>query len=219
MKKSLLMVLLVFIMSITIFSQEYKVGDHEVFLMPTAETMPKGSSYFADYELFILNYTYAVTPRTHIGAFTMFPISDDFVKTITLGVKHRYLENESFKSAAWLYFAPIEKILILGNVFSFGKQKTDFHLGIGAITKIGGYNHWEIVYMGGIKHRISPKVSIMAEYTNFSTLIDADFYGVISIGVRFHMKNVALDVGGFRPLQEIGDLIFLPIVKATIYLK
>ncbi len=219
MKKVSLLFFILLTISTTVVAQAYQVGDHELFLMPTAETMPKGSSYVAIYELILMNYTYALTPGTHIGVFSIFPVTTHFLETVTLSVKQRYLQTESFKSAAWFALMPKSSLFIIGNVFSFGRQKTNFHLGIGAITDLKTSNHWELVFMGGLRHHLSRKVSLLAEYTNFSTLIDEDFYGFISIGVRFHLKNLALDFGGVRPLQESGDLLFLPILKATLYLK
>ena len=203
----------------TVVAQEYQVGDHELFLMPTAETMPKGSSYIANYEVILINYTYALTSSTHIGVFTIVPVTSDLLKTVTLIVKQRYLQKGSFKSAAWFTITPESGLFSVGNVFSFGRQKTNFHLGIGAITDLGESNLWELVYMGGLRHQISRKVSLLAEYTNFSTLIDEDFYGIISIGVRLHLKNLALEFGAVRPLQDTGELLFLPLLKVTIYLK
>jgi len=52
-----------------LFGREYQVGDHELFAMPTAYTMPAGNTYFTDYELVFLNFTFAPTNRTHAGFF------------------------------------------------------------------------------------------------------------------------------------------------------
>jgi len=202
---------------LVISSQTYYSGDHELFLMPTAETMPKGSFYFADYELLIINFTYAPTSSTHVGVYTIFPVVAEFLETVTVSVKQRYLNTQSFRSAAWFTYSPKSNFFSVGNSISIGKQKTNFHLGIGALTVFDDTSDWELVYMAGVKFRASSRLSLLAEYTNFSTLIDEDYYGFVSIGVRIHWSKAALDIGGFRPLEDSGDLILIPIVKFTIF--
>jgi hypothetical protein len=83
-------------------AQDYKVGDHELLIMPTAYTMEAGDSYLTNYELFFLNYTYAVTSSTHLGIFTLFPITSEFLKTITFGLKQKYIDGDFINAALWM---------------------------------------------------------------------------------------------------------------------
>ncbi|MDA3812893.1 MAG: hypothetical protein PF570_01440, partial [Candidatus Cloacimonetes bacterium] len=65
--KRILLFVVILVLANGLFGREYKVGDHELCVMPTAYTMPAGSTYFTDYELLFLNFTFAPTNRTHVG--------------------------------------------------------------------------------------------------------------------------------------------------------
>ena len=201
-----------------LFGREYKVGDHELCLMPTAYTMPAGSTYFTDYELFFLNFTFAPTNRTHVGLFTLFPITTDFLQTFSIGAKQNYFKKKNFESAAWLSYTPEIEGISIGNVVSIaGKEGVSLHLGIAAISGFDT-NKWEYLYMAGGKLEKSEVTSIMVEYENSGSLIEDDFSGLMLIGFRFQGKRIAWDIAGFRPISEdTGPLLFLPLLKATVY--
>ena len=215
MKKSIHILMIAFMVTICT-AQEYHAGDHELLLMPTAYTMEAGKSYLSDYELFFLNYTYAVTPSTHLGIFTLFPITKDFLETFTLGAKQKYLDSGFIKAALWTTYTPKISGLTLGTVFSFGKAANGLHIGISTATEFEtSEEHWEFVYMLGYRYDLSQKFSLLAEYTNFSSFIEEDFNGLISIGIRFRGESIAWELAGVRPLESTGDFLFFPLLKAT----
>lgn len=201
---------------IGVYAQEYQVSDHELLLMPTAYTMPKGMSYFSDYELFFLNYTRAFTSRTHVGVFTLFPITSDFLETATVGLKQNYFNTPKVASAFWATYTPKIGGIMIGNVLSLGKRSTSFHIGLSGVTETEEDSDWEFIYMLGLHSMVSDRISILAEYTNFSSFVEEDFNGLISLGVRFRAKKMAWELAGIRPLEATGDLLFLPLLKATV---
>jgi hypothetical protein len=205
------------LISTILCGQEYRVGDHELIFMPTAYTMEKGSAYFTDYELFFLNYTYAPTSTTHVGLFTLFPITTDFLETASLGVKQNLVRGTGVADAAWVTYTPKGSLLTIGDVISIGKPANGLHLSVSAITDLNSDNtDWYILYMAGYRYDFSRKASLLLEYMNAQVAMDeADFNGLISIGIRFHSESIAWEIGGFRPLQESGDLFLFPIVKGT----
>lgn len=197
----------------------YRPGDHELLLMPTAYTMEAGQWYFSDYELFFLNITYAASKNTHIGLFTLFPITSDFLETITLGIKQNYLKTENVQGALWGSYTPEASGLSIGNVFSIGAGSSSFHLGLSGWTGVDDESdHWEILYMLGYRLNISRKICLLAEYTNANTAAENGFDGLITIGFRFIGESVAWELGGIRPLQGTGDADFFmfPLLKATV---
>ena len=209
--------ILLLLISTIIYAQEYRVGDHELIFMPTAYTMDKGSAYFSDYELFFLNYTYAPTSTTHVGLFTLFPITSDFLETATVGVKQNLVRVTGVADAAWATFTPKGSILTIGDVVSIGKPSHGVHVAVSAITDLNSDNtDWYAVYMAGYRYDFSRKASLLLEYMNAQVLMDeGDFNGLISIGIRFHSESIAWEIGGFRPLEETGDFFLFPIVKGT----
>lgn len=198
---------------------KYRPGDHELLIMPTAYTMEANQWYFSDYELFFLNITYAASNSTHIGVFTLFPITSSFLETITLGLKQNYLKSESFQSAVWGTYTPEAGGLSIGNVVSFGQGGSSFHLGLSGWTGVDDESdHWELLYMMGGRIDVSRKVCLLLEYTNASTTAENGFDGLISFGFRFIGESVAWELGGIRPLQGTGDADFFmfPLLKATV---
>lgn len=215
--KKIIIPLLCLSVFLNVNAQEYKPGDHELLIMPTAYTMDSGDFYFSDWELFFLNAAYAPTPSTHVGLFMLFPITSDFVKTITLGVKQKYLDFDGFKAAAWATYTPDAKDgLTVGNVFSIGKNTHGLHLGIAGASAFDDEDTgWELVFLVGYRYDVSQKVGLIAEYTNAKSGIDEGFDGVISIGVRFIGESMSWDLAGVRPLESTGDFLFFPLLKAT----
>jgi hypothetical protein len=194
----------------------YRPGDHELLLMPTASTMNKGLSYLSSYELLLLNYNYAVTSRTHIGIFSLFPVTSDFLETFSFGFKQNYLRTDHVQSAFWGSYTIKNPFLSFGNVLSFYSGLQSYHIGIGGFRELEDSNDLELIYMLGTGFQVSQNSTIMLEYTNSGTAIEEDFSGLISIGVRFKGEKIAWDLAGMRPLESSGDLIFIPLVKATI---
>jgi hypothetical protein len=199
--------------------KKYRPGDHELLLMPTAYTMEDNQWYFSDYELFFLNFTYAASNSTHIGVFTLFPITSSFLETITLGIKQNYLKSEKFQSAVWGTYTPDAGGLSIGNVVSFGQGGSSFHLGLSGWTGVDDESdHWELLYMIGGRIDISRKTCLLLEYTNANSAAKNGFEGIISLGFRFIGESVAWEIGGFRPLQGTGDadIFLIPLLKATV---
>lgn len=214
-KPLLLFMVLVCLMPAVVPAQQYLIGDHNLLLMPTAYSIPAKSSYFTDYELIFLNYTIALGSRTHIGVYTLFPITSSFLESITLEVKQNYLRSSSFQGALIGSYTPKANLISIGNVFSIGKRKTNFHIGASAWGNLSE-SDWEVVLMAGLQTRIKKSASLLIEYTNFSSLLD-DFNGLISLGVRLRSDKIAWEIGGIRPLEYAGDLFLWPFLKATAF--
>jgi len=194
----------------------YRPGDHELLLMPSAYTMQKGQSYFSDYELVLINYTYAITSRTHLSVFSLFPITSDFIRTLTLGIKQNYYRTDVVASAAWVTYTPDNGLLNIGNVLSIGHPGRSLHFGIGALTS-SDTKQWEPTYLIGGRYDISSKFSLLAEFTNSKSGFENDFNGLASIGIRFRGEYIAWDFAGIRPLNNnSGKFLFFPLIKATV---
>jgi len=132
--------------------------------------MEKGHSYFSVYELLFLSYVYGLTPTTHVGVFTLFPIIEDFLKTTTIGVKQNYLRSNNLGAALWVTYTPKIEGLMLGNVLSIGKPSNGIHLGLGAATGLDTEddgNERELIYMVGYRADLSQRFSFIVEYHEF----------------------------------------------------
>lgn len=215
--KRILIFVVILLLATGLLGREYQVGDHELCLMPTAYTMPTGSTYFTDYELFFLNFTFAPTERTHVGFFTLFPVTTDFLQTFSVGIKQNYLRAENLESAAWFAFTPEIEGISIGNVVSLNKKKSSLHLGISAVKGFDA-KKWEYLFMAGGKLDISERTALITEYESSSSMIENDLSGFMIVGIRFKGDRVAWDIAGIRPLfEDTGEILFLPFIKATVY--
>lgn len=218
MKNRLLKYCVFLFIPAAIYCQEYQAGDNELFLMPTAYTMPVNNSYFSDYELFFLNYSYAVTPTTHIGLFSLFPITTQFYETFSFGAKQRLFVYKEVQTSLYGTFTPKTSSYSLGDVISLGKPEKSFHVSV-AYVKYSEYSEADWIYMIGFRIDPSRKVSIITEYENANSLIksSSDFKGLFSIGVRIHSTNMSWEIAGTRPLASSGSLLFFPLLKVGYY--
>lgn len=216
--KKLIFSVVFLLSSLSLYSQEYKPGDHELFLMPTAYTMPQGTSYITNYELFLLNYSYAITSSTHIGIFSMFPITDRFINTITLGVKQHYFNYKSIQMAAYASFTPENGGYSLGNTISIGRPENGFNISLAYVDFEDGPDS-EMVYMLGYRYDTSENISLIMEYTNAKSSMDNNFRGLLSAGIRIRSTNMSIELAGMRPLESTGDLLLWPLLKGTYYFR
>ncbi len=196
----------------------YRPGDHDLLIMPTAYTMEKGNWYFSNYEILFLNLTYAPTGRTHFGIFTLFPITTDFLESVSLGIKQNYLRTPDISSAVWGSYSPKGEFYILGNAMSFGSRPHTFHLNLMYINDTEGYSDFDVplVFALGYAGDTSKRFTFLFEYYNVFENFAFD-QSLIVLGFRLRSGDISWELGGFRPLTDAGDLILFPILKATIY--
>jgi hypothetical protein len=220
MKYAILIVLLIIgttgILSAQEISEQFKAADQSLIVMPTAYTMPKGKQSFTDYELFLIQYAYGITDRTHISAGMVFPIVMDMFKTFTFGVKQNYYRGRLLQSAALVSYNPEVNGGVLGNVVSVGNPKVSAHLAAFWVTDMETISKNYAIMLGGIA-TLSPRFAVISEVWTSNQIFESDLNGIFLIGVRFKGENVSWDIGGFRPIQEDGGtILFLPMLKATM---
>lgn len=229
MKRAILLALgiLICLGTLNAVEGDFYAGTQSVFVLPTAYTMPKGSSSLTDYEVVFLQYAYAASDRVHLSAAMVFPFNTDMVKTFSLGGKVNYFRGKDVESAFWASFTPDAKVVTAGNVLSVGNEKANLHI-VGLMS--GVFGEEEILGdfgLGGIV-RFSNRVNGMVDliFTPFTIAGggDSDFLdlgdsindaGVI-FGIRFKGQQVSWDLGAMRIIgEDMGELIALPFLKAT----
>ncbi len=204
------------LLPLNFYSQNYSPGDNELLLMPTAYTMPEKNSYFSDYELLLLNYSYAVTSSTHLSAFSFFPVTTRFYESFTMGFKQKVIAYKSVQSSVYGTFTPKGSAFSLGDVVSIADGKNSFHFSLG-YTKVAEDAKPFIVFMAGLRIDPSEKTSLMFEYENVSSTFEEGSAGMISLGLRIRSTNMSWEIAGMRPLKSTGNLLFIPLLKVGYY--
>jgi hypothetical protein len=220
MKTITLMLLLLLLGSITLWSQEadrqFQAADQSLMLMPTAYTMPKGSSTFTDYEIFIVQYAYGVTGRTHLSIGMPFPIVADAFQYSALGIKQNYLKYQKLQGAFMVTWMPKVEGGALSNVFSYGNEKASVHGFVGVSFDYDKIQSGTLLALGGIVST-SKRVALMAEVISSSAILEEEANGLLNLGVRIKGDKMSWDLGGFRPLAgDTGTFLLFPLIKMTV---
>ncbi|MBS3741292.1 MAG: hypothetical protein KGY75_08090 [Candidatus Cloacimonetes bacterium] len=216
MKKIILLMAFLIVCNF-LFANDYRTGDHELFLMPTAYTIPKGKSFLADYELIFLNYSISPEAGSQIGFYSLFPVTSDFLNSFVLQAKQKLIKYKRFQSAAIIGFAPKPMGYGIGNAVSLDFDNKSLHLGVAGVGEFED-DEIEAIYMAGGSIDVGEATSLILEYINTHTLIENDFGGMIAFGFRFRGKKINWELGAMRTLGVMPDfLIAYPLVKATVF--
>jgi len=194
---------------------QFKAADQSLMVMPTAYTMPKGSSSFTDYELVVVQYAYAYTDRAHISAAMVFPVQAEMLKTFTIGIKQNYYRGSPVQSAAIISYNPDSRLFFMGNVVSVGNAKASVHGAIFGGTDFSEAPEDYVLMAGGIVS-LSPSMALISEIISTSSTLDEEGNGIITLGVRFKGDKMSWDIGGFRLLKDNPEIFLLPLLKATV---
>lgn len=203
---------------------EYKTGDHELFIMPTAHTMPARRSYLGNYELALFNYTLAIGPSTHLGIYAL-PLPPLFEfkggVAITLLAKHSYYNSKTFSGAAWGMINVNGAFTVVGNTFSYELDDISLHGGFGYVifTKSSGSPGSHGIFLLGAKTKIAGWLHGIVEYSNTPGQIyniDKKFTGFGMAGLRYRDRHFALDIAAAKFFADENNDVF-PVIKAVVY--
>ncbi len=201
----------------------FLAADQSLLIMPTAYTMPKGQSALTDFEIILLQYSYAATDRIHLTAATAFPITKELIKTFSVGGKINYLKQGKLQSAAWTSYTADAQILTLGNVCSYGNPQGSIHCAGAFVYTFKEKQGSVLAALGGIKN-FSTRTAGIAELIffadndihNASEMVNTNYINTLVLGIRFKGNRMSWDLGAIRPLNEdMGELLALPYLKAT----
>ncbi|MGC9362307.1 MAG: hypothetical protein ACP5F3_05195, partial [Candidatus Syntrophosphaera sp.] len=171
---------------------QFLSADQALFVMPTAYTMPRGSSAFTSFELLIIQYTYAPTDRLHISAGTVFPITFDLLRSFTLGGKINYLRKDVIQAAFYGSYTPDVEVRIanIGHVLSIGDPHQSLHFSVS--KPFGEYEdileEGFVFGLGGIAD-LSKRVSGIGEFYLYSG--EGYTEQVLALGLRFKGAKIS----------------------------
>jgi len=198
------------------------------FLFPSGYSLKKGQSYYENIWVFANSYSYGVT--------------DNF--TISVGGE---IASLLFASQVPLLYASPKLSVPLGNQkgalglsstfiilpgddfngagflsgsLTVGSRNNNFTLGAGAGFNFdGGITDEIIPFTFSFMKRMGSKLSLISENWVVVQNDFADSFGIASLGLRIHFKELgnALNVGLARPLTgDTGPFIALPFISATV---
>lgn len=195
-----------------------QTASNGLFVVPTAYTLPKGTHVVSSYELVYLQYSYSPTSRTHVSMSSYFPITTDLVRnSFTIGLKQQVWKSDRIALTGTATLNPKNDGYVVLALAAVGTPEQSIHLGFGRGGELGEPVAGSVFMLGGIM-KVSRRVSWMTEFISSPEAIDADFQGLLSLGLRFRSNDgIAVDFGMMRPLTsyDLGPFIALPILKGT----
>jgi len=220
MKVLITVLILILASGALLFAQEeapvFQAADQSLLVLPTAYTMPKGRHTFTNYEIFIVQYAYGLTDRTHLSIGMPFPIFVEAFEYSALGIKQNYLRYEKFQAAATLTWLPKAEGLGLMNVISYGSPQASAHAYVGMVMSYEEIKNGAFLALGGMVS-VSQRIALISELMTVSAVLDEEGGQLLTLGVRFKGDKLSWDLGGFRPFTgDTGDLLLFPLVKMTV---
>ncbi len=201
-------------------------------ILPTGELIPKGTQYFANYELFFVQYGYAPLNRLQIGVgMTIFPFGGFENQLFTGGFKIALYRSNTygFNLATganiilwkeWLFDEDSDPYTL--NTFYISGDIHTEKIVFGAVlngTMVGGTKNGERALWGGLG--FSGKLSNRVQF--ISEILGADFFNeidnsVVTYGFRVHGERISGELAFLRPMQTTGKMFLgAPLLNITIY--
>lgn len=200
------------------------------FLLPTAETQPKGSLTFSDYELLLLGLTYAVTDNFQFTGTTLVPLHEDMPFVGQISAKLQLLDEGRLKVAAlaglWFvndendYEGDSENDLVvgsLGGAASYCLDETCAGL-LSASATLSHSNQDDeeiLLYGASLVHPLTRRIKLLLELDTATAFHDGesdDLDGYLfGYGLRFFQGDIAGDVGFLKPVGQDFDGDELPL--------
>jgi hypothetical protein len=172
--------------------------DTRLFFGPTGRTLERGSGYFSDVYLLILNGAYGITDRIMIGAgMSIVPFGDFFHDNLYyIAPKIALVRGDSFNLAVGALVGFSGRVSGTGTVYYLaatnGRPDASFTYGIGYATAGGTVREDVMAMLGGSK-RVSRRLAIMSE--NYFLVGRGELNWAPVYGVRFIGERLSTDLG------------------------
>ncbi|MCC5926183.1 MAG: hypothetical protein JJU41_06430 [Bacteroidetes bacterium] len=220
MQRIILSVFFVLVLVSTAVSQDssYRASDNTLFILPTGQTVPKGTHQLNSFQLFFIGYNYGVTDRLQLGVFSFFPLNMTlFTQSFSVSAKYKFYSNDRFDVAAMGAVLPANGVTLAMTSGSYSINKTRLHAGLGLAFEFNDpANNSPIISMLGINHGLSERVSLMGEFASLGSSLIDDASGLFTFGARFHFESGNIDFGGMRPSGTGDDFFAFPFLRGTI---
>ncbi len=186
-----------------------------ILLGPTPETLPKGSAYFRNFELLILNFGLAPADAFNLSFGMIFPVTGELV-SLSGGFKLRLVDRAAdglglavAASGTYLEDGAFGSIIGIAGV---GSERSSLNL---SIHRSYAENSDALSYfIVGADTQVGPGFKLLAEYANSTRAVtrdEDDFNGFLSVGFRVFGEGSSFTLTGFRPLVDTGSFIAFPV--------
>lgn len=183
------------------------------FVLPTAQTVPKGQKVYENYYLFFHSFYLGIHDQLTLNAgFSAFPSNKNFIENqaYTLGIKGKIFDNRDYRLSGGLQFFKmpwseeddINKYTYMYGVLGIGDpDRTQLNLSVGYVFGTDADSPMLYSLNGGT--RISRNFSFMCEVMSVAEQKDPDYSNFLySYGLRFMARKLAVDLGFMNIMKD-----------------
>ncbi len=203
-----------------------------VILGSTAETHPKGTFFFSDYEILLLQFGYALTDELQVAIAGVPPIVKDQPYYFDFGLKLNLVRGDVFRAAVT---GGLDVVTSGGSgnnsgpyyggrfgaigQFCFEKTcRSSVSINAGTLLTSGADQVLPVYGAAGFVGKVSPLVSLMAEPamvgalgTGSSNITSGAFFA-FDYGVRLSGKNFGVDITFIEPVAATTGTFNNPFI-------
>ena len=189
---------------------------NSILLGPTPETIPRGSTYFRNFEILILNAGVGITDDLNASFGMLFPVSTTTM-LISLGLKYRLVSRETFPLgvavAAGVNIVEDQHLSTVSFITGIGDRRRSLNLSVhGAFTE----DTSESFFIAGGDVQVGGSFKFLLEYANSTDAVvndTQDIAGFLNLGFRLFGEVWSFSLTGVRPLaaEDADDLLLFPL--------
>jgi len=193
---------------------------------PTAIPLRKGEGYYQNIYIIGNMFNYGIVDNFSIGGgfdfITMFLTEDGWHPMLNFNIKSGFQVAENFHAGVGGIYATMLGEFsagILYGIGTYGSYNTNISLGLGWGFVDGTFEEKPFIMIGGMA-RISEKLWFVSE--NWIVPIsddNADYYLLVSYGLRFAAKRIAVDLAFINSKDIVQGLVIgIPFVDFVVKL-
>ena len=196
-------------------------------ISPSGYGLKRGQAYYENIYVFFNSFAFGISDRFTItvGGEVASPLFAGEVPVMYISPRFNFAlknENGAFSAGAIFFTIPESDLEVVGlaqAALTLGNRNNNINLGFGVGFSSDESNS---VFMFNLaaSQRLTKKLSFVTDnfvFTEGGFGGDDNVY-VLSAALRIHFSKpgAALNVGLWRPLEDLDDLIAIPMISATI---
>lgn len=210
---------IIIIAVLTIQAQSTQNGDHEIFIMQTANTMNQGQSSLTSLQLLNFNFNYGVMDDFQLGTFFLPNFTGISGNNFYSYAKYKFYHSENLKFAVQGTYKTDSESFMNSAIASYDFKQSSVNF-----SMTYDYKNAEFIFSSGSELDLFNGFSILLEYSS-SSIFDSNGNATIEYGLRYTGESILLEAGLYTRLnvrtlnvrRELGSYETLPLVKFSYY--
>ena len=201
-------------------------------ISPSGYGLKRGQSYYENIYIFFNSFAFGISDRFTLAVGGEVASLLFAGETPVLYASPRFNfpfgdDKGAFSAGAIFFTIPessLEAVGLAQAALTIGNRNNNINFGFGVGFTTDNDNSSVLMFNLSAVQRLSRKLSFVTDnfvFTDGGFDDDGDNIFVLSAALRIHFSNPgsALNIGFWRPLEHLDDLVALPMISATIPLR